>query len=290
MGIAAVGDQFVYISDPFHAQLEGFSFDQSGALTALSGSPFSIGHSSIPQGLISPTNGLNLLYAADDGAVDAFSIGENGVPTAISGSPFPSGTNLYLTSDPNGQFLFTSIDDPPGGIFGFSIGASGTLAEIPGSPFPIPDQTVANSQPSGIVANELNVYAALTGSNQIAAFSINTSTGVLTPVPDSPFPAGDEPTALVLTNSFLYAINSIDFTVSGYSVDSSTGVLTPLANSPFSIAGTALSADFFGQYLYVSGPTGIQAFMIDSTSGNLTPISGSPFAARDVDSLIVALQ
>jgi hypothetical protein len=30
--------------------------------------------------------------------------------------------------------------------------------------------------------------------------------------------------------------------------------------------------------------------MIDSTSGNLTPISGSPFAARDVDSLIVALQ
>ncbi|HEY1658905.1 MAG TPA: beta-propeller fold lactonase family protein [Candidatus Sulfotelmatobacter sp.] len=288
MGIALVEDQFVYISDPLHAQLDGFSFGQSGALNTLTGSPFSLGNPSIPQGLASPTSGLNMLYAADDGAVDAFSISEAGVPTSIAGSPFPSGTNLYLTTDPYGQFVFTSVDDPPGGIFGFTIGSTGGLTEIPGSPFSIPGQTVANSQPSGIVANELYVYAALTGSNQIAAFSITNGTGVLTQVANSPFSAGAEPTAMVLTNSFLYVINSLDFTISGYSVDSSTGALAPLANSPFSIAGTALTADSFGQYLYVSGPTGIQAFTIDSGSGNLTPITGSPFAASDVVSLIVA--
>lgn len=287
MGIALVEDEFVYISDPLHAQLDGFSLSQSGALNTLTGSPFSLGNPSIPQGLASPTNGLNLLYAADGGAVDAFSISGSGVPSVISGSPFPSGTNLYLATDPDGEFVFTSVDDPPGGIFGFTIGSTGGLTEIPGSPFGIPGQTVANSQPSGIVANELYVYAALTGSNQVAAFSITSGTGVLTPVANSPFPAGAEPTALVLTNNFLYVINSLDFTISGYSVESSTGALAPLATSPFSIAGTALATDFFGQYLYVSGPTGIQAFIVDSTSGDLTPITGSPFAASDVVSLIV---
>jgi 6-phosphogluconolactonase len=287
MGLALVADQFVYISDPFHAEIDGFSFNQSGTLNTVPGSPFAVGHPSIPQGLASPTNGLDLLYAADDGAVDAFSISDSGVPTAIAGSPFPSGTNLYVTTDPDGQFVFTSVDDPPGGVFGFTIDSTGGLTEIAGSPFAIPGQTVANSQPSGIVANEANVYVALTGSNQIAAFSIAAGTGALTPVANSPFPAGDEPTALLLTGNFLYAINSIDATISGYSVDSPTGALTALANSPFSIAATAFAADPFGRFLYVSGPTGIQAFTIDSTTGDLTPVAGSPFAASNVLSLIV---
>jgi 6-phosphogluconolactonase len=286
-GLTYVDDRFVFISDPSHAQLDGYSFDQTGGLSGLAGSPFSLGPSSAPQGLASPANGAQLLYAADGAAVDAFSTSSAGVPTAIIGSPFPSGTNSYLTTDPNGQFVFTSIDDAPGGIFGFIIGSTGALTEIPGSPFAIPGQTVANSQPAGIAANENNVYAALAGSNQIAAFSITTGTGVLTPVANSPYPAGTAPTTLVLANSYLYAINSVDSTISGYSVDSSTGALTPLANSPFSIAGTALTADYTGEYLYVSGSTGIQAFTIDSTTGDLTPISGSPYAASDVLSLIV---
>jgi 6-phosphogluconolactonase len=286
-GLTYVDDRFVFISDPAHAQLDGYSFDQTGGLSALAGSPFSLGQSSAPQGLASPPNGAQLLYAADGAAVDAFSTSTAGVPAVIPGSPFASGTNSYLTTDPNGQFVFTSIDDAPGGIFGFTIGSTGALSIIPGSPFAIPGQTVANSRPAGIAANENNVYAALTGSNQIAAFSITAGTGVLTPVANSPYAAGTAPTALVLANSYLYAVNSIDSTISGYSIDSSTGALTPLANSPFSIAGTALTADFTGEYLYVSGSTGIQAFSVDSSTGNLALISGSPYAASDVLSLVV---
>jgi len=286
MGMAVVDNQFLFVSDPLHAQLDGFSINQNGTLGADAGSPFAIGHPSIPTGLVSPS-GSNLLYVAEDGEVDAFNIGANGTPTAVTGSPFPSGTNLFLTTDPYGKFLYTSIDDPPGGIFGFTIGATGALTEIAGSPFTIPGQTVANSQPSGIVDNATYVYVALSGSNQIAGFSVASDTGALTPVPNSPFAAGTEPMALVLTNSFLYAINAVDFTVSGYSVNSSTGELTPLANSPFAIAGTAIAADFTGQYLYVPAGPGIQAFNIDSTTGNLSPISGSPFTASGVVSLTV---
>jgi 6-phosphogluconolactonase len=281
---AAVNNQFLFFSDPLHAQLDGFSISQ-GTLSTLAGSPFAIGTPSIPQGLASPT-GSNWLYAADDGGVDAFTISATGIPTAIAGSPFPSGTNLYLTADPSGKFLYTSVDDTPGGIFGFTIGTDGALTEIAGSPFTIPGQTVANSQPSGIVDNGSYVYAALSGSNQIAAFSVDSGSGVLTPLAGSPFVAGSEPTVLALSGIFLYAINSVDQTISGYNTNSSTGALTPLANSPFAIAGTAMSSDFTGTYLYVSGSTGIQAYSVDSSTGNLIAIAGSPFAASGEVSLI----
>jgi 6-phosphogluconolactonase (cycloisomerase 2 family) len=203
------------------------------------------------------------------------------VPTALSGSPFVPEANFSLTVDPAGKFLYASDDDPPGGIFAFTIDSTGALTAVPDSPFTIPGQGAPDSQPLGIVDTGSYVYAALSNTNQIAAFSIVSGTGALTPVPGSPFSAGTNPTAVVLAGNFLYAINSsdrtIDSTISGYSINSANGVLAPLAGSPFAIAGISLAIDYFGEYLYVNGSTGIQAFSIDFTSGALTPVSGSPF-------------
>jgi 6-phosphogluconolactonase len=274
-GLTAVNNQFLYVSDTQHAQLDGFSINQTtGALTALTGSPFSTGSLSLPEGLTSPA-GSNFLYAGDVATVDGFTINASGTPTTISGSPFPSGTNLFVTTDPSGNFLYTSIDGPPGSIFAFTIGSAGVLAAVSGSPFAIPGQTVLNSRPFGIVDTGSYVYAALSGSNQIAAFSVASGTGALTAVPNSPFSAGLTPTSLVFAGGWLYALN--DGGISGYSINAANGVLTPLSGSPFAIIGTAMAADFSGEYLYVSGPTGIQAFTINSTSGALAPLAGSPF-------------
>ena len=288
LGFAAtVNNQFLYASNSLNAQLDGFSIDQTtGALTALSGSPFSTGTFSVPAGLASPVGG-NVLYAADVGGVDAFSIDTTGTPTAISGSPFSSsGTNLFLTVDPSRQFLYTSIDDPPGSIFAFTIDSTGALTAVPGSPFTIPGQIVSNSRPYGIVDTGTYVYAALSGASQIAAFSIVSGTGALVPVPNSPFSAGaTPPIALVLAGNYLYAL--IDGGISGYSINSSTGVLTPLASSPFTIIGGSMTTDFFGQYLYVAGLTGIQAFSIDGTTGDLTSVANSPFPASGPVALTV---
>jgi hypothetical protein len=278
LGITAVNNQFLFASDPLNAQLDGFSIDQTtGGLTALASSPFSTGTLSFPEGLASPA-GSSILYAADVGGVAAFATNATGTPTAISGSPFSSsGANLFLAIDPAGQFLYTSIDDPPGAIFGFTVGSTAALTAVPGSPFTIPGQTVLNSRPYGIVDTGSYVYAALSGANQIAAFSIASGTGALVPVPNSPFSAGGIPIALVLANGFLYALN--EGTISGYSINSSNGLLTPLSASPFAIVGGSMAADFFGQYLFVGGLTGLQVFTIDSTSGALTPIANSPFPA-----------
>jgi len=277
LGLTAVNHQFLYVSDSAQAQLDGFSINQTtGALTALTGSPFSTGAISLPEGLASPA-GSSFLYAGDIAGVDGFTIDTTGTPTAISGSRFPSGTNLFLAADPSGKFLYTSIDSPPGSIFALAIGSTGALTAVSGSPYTIPGQTVLDSRPFGIVDTGSYVYAALSGSNQIAAFSIASGTGALTSVPNSPFSAGVTPYSLVFASGFLYALN--DGGITGYSINSANGVLTPLAGSPFAIIGGAMATDSFGEYLYVTGLTGIQAFSINSTSGALAPVAGSPFPA-----------
>jgi 6-phosphogluconolactonase (cycloisomerase 2 family) len=279
-GLTAVNNQFLYASDASNAQLDGFSIDQTtGALALLANSPFSTGTISLPQGLASPL-GSDILYAADVGGVDAFSVSTAGVPTALSESPFPSGTNLFLAVDPSGKFLYTSLDNPPGSVFGFTIDSTGSLTAVPNSPFTIPGQTIPNSRPFGIVDTGSYVYAALSGTNQIAAFSIVSGTGALTPVLNSPFLTGATPITLVSASGFLYALN--DGGIFGYSVNSSTGVLTPLSDSPFAIVGSSMAADYFGEYLYVAGLTGIQAFSIDSTSGTLIPVVSLPVSASGI--------
>src|SRR5580658_3853467 len=286
LGLTSVSNQFLYASDTHNAQIDGFSINQTtGALTALVGSPFPTGTLSFPGVLAAPPGylgsspGSNLLYAADSGTVDMFTINAAGVPTALSGPPYVPEEGFSIVVDPSGNFLYAADDDPPGGVFAFTTNSTGALIAVPDSPFTIPGQTVVDSLPIGIVDTGSYVYVALSQANQIAAFSIVSGTGALTPVPNSPFSAGTAPTAVVVAGNFLYAINSSDGTISGYSSKSTNGALTPLSSSPFSIAGVSLATDYFGQHLYVAGSTGIQAFSIDSTSGALTPVSGSPFPA-----------
>jgi 6-phosphogluconolactonase (cycloisomerase 2 family) len=289
-GLTAVSNQFLYASDTLNHQIDGFSINQTtGALTALAESPFTTGTLSLPGALAAPpvdlasSPGSNLLYAADGGTIDMFTISAAGVPTALSGSPFVPEEGFSIVVDPSGSYVYAADDDPPGGIFAFTTGSTGALTAIPNSPFTIPGQTVADSMPIGIVDNGSYVYAALSQTNQIAAFALasvdDAFTGALTPVPNSPFPAGGTPTAVIFAGNFVYAINSSDGTISGYSLNPANGALTALSGSPFAIVGVSMATDYLGQHLYVAGLTGIQAFSVDSTSGALTSVSGSPFPA-----------
>jgi DNA-binding beta-propeller fold protein YncE len=106
--------------------------------------------------------------------------------------------------------------------------------------------------------------------NQVAAFSADSATGALTPVPGSPFPAGNGASVLAAVDNFLYVANAGDGTVSGYSMDSSSGALTPLPDSPFGSGGGTLTIDPSGKYLYLGTFKGIQGYNIDSTTGVLS--------------------
>jgi len=133
------------------------------------------------------------------------------------------------------------------------------------------------------------------GANTVSAFSVG-PTGVLTPVPGSPFStaglglgggffASNRATTRTVGNT-LYAANGGSNSVSAFTINPSTGVLIPVAGSPFATGG---SAGFFGislaatpndLFLFAAngGSANITVYSI-AASGALTPIVGSPFPA-----------
>src|SRR5262249_3099920 len=73
----------------------------------------------------------------------------------------------------------------------------------------------------------------------VSAYTIDGTTGALTPVAGSPFPAGMGPISVTVdpTGQFAYVANrGSDFElsdVSAYTIDGTTGALTPVVGSPF---------------------------------------------------------
>jgi len=148
---------------------------------------------------------------------------------------------------------------------------------------------------SGQVRQSRFAYV-VTSSGNIAGYTINATTGALTPVPGSPFANGYansitvDPTGrfafVTQTNSSIYMQTTGG--VSVYRIDPSTGSLSLAAGSPYlaatcCLSGSSASVDPTGKFLYmVEGVVNTYAelwgFAIDPVFGALSPISGSPFA------------
>ena len=124
-------------------------------------------------------------------------------------------------------------------------------------------------------------YVYATSANQVLAFREDPHSGVLTPVPGSPFATGNGARSAVLAPSkkVLYVANSGDNDISLFTV-SSSGTLTEVTPRT-TTNGTPifLAIDPAGGFLYVatSSPSNsISVFSISSSSGALTTV-GSPF-------------
>jgi 6-phosphogluconolactonase (cycloisomerase 2 family) len=114
----------------------------------------------------------------------------------------------------------------------------------------------------------------------VAGFTIAATTGALTEVPGSPFPAsvavGTRRISMTVhpTCRFLYVANS-DTAVVGFAIDPTTGALALIG--AFSTGGTSLEAvavDSTGRFAYVAnaGSNNVSGFAINGTTG------GSPHA------------
>jgi 6-phosphogluconolactonase (cycloisomerase 2 family) len=272
---------FLYISNSFinggpdGSQIFVYSINPAnGIITQIAGSPFFLFPPPVSIQGLAPTPDGQFLYGADDsGNIFAFSLDKaTGVPTSLPGSPFPSGPNSQLVVDPSGKFLYATADDAIGSVLAFEIDSGGALSPVPGSPFLIasPTAVALNTEPYGIVDTGSFVYVALSGTNQVAAFSVDGETGTLTHVPDSPFSAGNAASLFAMTNNFLYVVNAGDGTVSAYSINSGTGVLTPVPGSPFGSGGGTLAIDPSGKYLYLGTFKGVQSYNINLATGALS--------------------
>jgi len=134
------------------------------------------------------------------------------------------------------------------------------------------------------------VYVASLGEpGNVSAYAIDATTGALTPVSGSPFPAGlnSRSVAVDPTGHFAYVVNgssALDFSgsISAYTIDPETGALTQVPGSPVPVGGqpSSVAADPTGEFVYVAGGPGagprggVSGYRIDKKSGALEPVSG----------------
>jgi 6-phosphogluconolactonase (cycloisomerase 2 family) len=209
------------------------------------------------------------VYVSDPGnnTIDGFSV-SNTDGSLASLTVF--GNLLYVASTDNS-------------IVAFSIGPSGSLTILSGSPFAagaMPLQILPF--PSASVPNTNFFFAAdfADASGSISGYSLSQS-GVLTPVPGSPFPtlSGSGPAGMLQANNFLDVALEHANAIAVFSV-SSTGGLSQIPGSPFP-AGQGTSSLAGGGFLYAlnSSDHTISVFTMDPLTGSLAPVPASPFAA-----------
>jgi 6-phosphogluconolactonase len=269
------------------ASVSGFTVNAAtGALTAISGSPFTGG--SGPNSIALHPSG-KFLYVADVGSFDiaAYSLNSSsGSLTPVPGSPFPTADNPEgLTISGSGNFLYVSNvtvvnNTYVGTISAFSINPnSGVITSLAGSPFP------AGQVPDSLTTDRSGKFLYVTdiAAGQVLAYVINQSTGALTTVSGSPFVVGVFPAIIAADpkGDFVYLANEAD--VLGFAIDTSNGGLTPVPGSPFVAGAVPLSVaiDPAGRFVYVTNTqsANVSAYSINSSTGSLTEIAGSPFAA-----------
>lgn len=186
---------------------------QNGAAAALPGSPFPTGAAGSFPGpsALAIMNGF--LYVALAGTatpgnqIAVFAINSDGSLTAVPGSPFTTGSGptqiatVPVTSTAQ-AFLYTAnVQD--GTISAFTVNdTNGILTPVSGSPYAV-GTSIGSVVASLTFTNsgDFFLYASDPQAEAINAFTVDGSTGALTPLAGSPFPAGSAATLLAVVSN-----------------------------------------------------------------------------------------
>lgn len=218
VAVSATGN-YLYVSNNFTGTVSAYSISSAGALTPLGPSPYTVGLA--PSGLkIVPGGGF--LYVANTGSnsVSAFAICDkvvtscatptspDGTLTPVTGSPFSAGLGpVAIDADPNFYFLYV-LDKQSSQISEYSYSpGSGTLSPL-GTPAvstgltPFSLVVITGATGSNIGFTNTNptdfVFVANNGASTITEFSLNTTTGVLSPVGVAYTLPGGNPSAVAV--------------------------------------------------------------------------------------------
>lgn len=201
--------------------------------------------------------------------------------------------------DPSGRFVLATsqaIDR----VFVFRLDrVTGELHAVAGSPFATggraPFQIVFN--PNGRILYMAHRFVG------VGAYTFDPDTGAITPLSDSPYPAGERTRSIVLhpNGRLLYALNAYSNNLSAYRVDTQTGGLTPLPGFPVTVGEMGqidylaqkmqdvpasagglpyhMTSDPAGRFLFITNAASanISVFRVDADSGAVAEVAGSPF-------------
>ncbi len=309
LGITSCGQSntidFVYVtaSKQNPGQISVYQADLlSGALTPIADSPYPSGGRNPVAEVTSPNGKFLYVVNHDDNALVDFGIGTDGklYPNHTYQTPGTFPNSVSISAD--GKFLyvvdfyqqnFTDTNPGPGALVVYQIAADGSLGDPVSQTFTEGGKTTTASYypvcnaPAGVnvIANGKFVYVVNksdcvnTGLGSVSAFSVDSS-GVLTPVAGSPFPAGTTPNAITSdpTSRFVYVTDGSQNHLIGYIVQS-TGILTSMLNGPFKtdVLPDAVVVDPRGLFVYVANynSSDVSAYAIDQATGNPTQVAGS---------------
>lgn len=187
----------LYVGNLTDSTISVFSINQStGSLTAISGSPFTTGAG--PRTIaVSPSG--TYLYVGGQGdivnpataVITIFPINQaTGAP--LASSSYSSGYSISLAIDPTGQFLYSV---GAGNLAGYSIDSSnGSLRSLSGSPY------TTGADPFSVAMDSSGkfIYVANQSSNNISAFSVNSTTGVISSI--GTYASGSGPNGITTTS------------------------------------------------------------------------------------------
>jgi 6-phosphogluconolactonase len=265
--------RFAYVANRQSNSISGFGIDSAtGALVALSGSPFA-SSGTTPTAITVDPNG-QFLYAANAGSnnVSVYSI--NATTGALTALGFPIATGNgpgAVIVDPTDHYLYVAnLTD--GSVSAFAV-QNGALTAVTGSPFAV------GAQPASLTfdPNGNFLYVTNFGSNSVSVLLLDQSTGILSSISGSPFGAAASPLSLAIdpTETYAFVANNTAENIASYSLNDSTGSLAQISGSPLAAGSNveAVAVDPAGRFVFAANAGAadqIASYAITPASGILT--------------------
>jgi 6-phosphogluconolactonase (cycloisomerase 2 family) len=285
----APNGKFAFSASDKGTKIQAYTINQTTGALTLVGSYTTgfVNGSSYPDIAVDSQSAHLYLASAGDNQVAGFAINStSGALTALPGSPYASGSGAGAIPafSPNGKFLYVMDQGTTGAtantVFGYAIGSDGSLTAIAANGF------AAGTHPSWIVftPNGNFAYVSDEGQDAISAYSVNATTGALTPLSTPTFATDEHPEDLTIdaTGTHLYApvANGATAGAVDWFPINADGTLGARSSIPAGVTPLYLDIDPAAPYAYVSSSGGaeVYGYSINATTGALTAVAGSPFS------------
>jgi 6-phosphogluconolactonase (cycloisomerase 2 family) len=309
--------KFFYSTEYENGQVGGYLVSPSTGELTSNGQPPVWAHWG-PTRIASDSGGYRL-YVANQGSQDVsayFIYRDSGWLYPVPGANFTvGGVSTDIAVHPSDKFVYVTttydyydndgVKGKNNSVSGFSVASNGSLVPVPGSPYITdgPDWGIA-IDPSGQYLYASSQVSDSNQSGEINAFSINQTTGALTPISGSPFAIIPYNCQVCLDWENIYGM-AIDptgnFLIGGgwnngviyvYRIQAGTGSISEVAGSPFieilpecvamscwpSNAPSDISVSPTDKYVFVSNDAwnGLGMYDFDSSTGALSNLTTSP--------------
>jgi 6-phosphogluconolactonase len=187
--------KFVYVAN---AQSNAISILEIDAQTGTLQNVSAVGAGTLPLGLAITPDG-KYLYALNQSSENVSSYGIDSVTgqlAQLAGSPFAgSGLSSSIVTNPLGKRLYAGSVTT---IIGYRLfDPKGNLRVLPHSPF----NGVSLAYGLSFDLSDSFLYAANNSGNTLSGFQVESTTGDLSQIGDSPYPAGTNPTSVTVVNN-----------------------------------------------------------------------------------------